>query len=162
MPRNKVSRLPAPSKRTRPTISVGGRAKRSLPPAEGEFYFSPLRFLPTTHPPPLSASRDSPAYSAIPASPVLGDVAVFSAPPSGLVSGPPPCRVGISVSLRSKPQTVHSSCFDPVSVAVAAFSTFHTKVWDARSFVLAYRSGQSLSVHWCQWLFASAYHEPPS
>ena len=66
--------------------------------------------MPTAQPLPLSASRDSPAYSAIPASPVLADViTVFSAPLSGLVaglvaglvSGLWPDSVGISVfSLR--------------------------------------------------------------
>ena len=89
--------------------------------------------MPTAQPLPLSASRDSPAYSAIPASPVLADVIiVFSAPLSGLVDGLWPDSVGSSVfSLRLKPQTVHSSCFNQVWVLVAALSTFHTKVWDS-------------------------------
>ena len=66
-----------------------------------------------------SASRDSPAYSAIPASPVLADVTtVLSAPLSGLVAGLGaglvaglwPASVGVSVfALRLSWQTVDFS-----------------------------------------------------
>ena len=90
----------------------------------------------------------------MPASPVLGDLAAPVVPPvvPGIVvpdvAVPLPDSLGITVfSLRLWRQTVHSSCFNPVWVLVAALSTFHTKVWDVESFVLASGSGQSVSVH---------------
>ena len=80
----------------------------------------------------------------MPASPVLGDLAAPVVPPvvPGIVVPgvvvPPGSVVPLSDStgitvflLRLKPQTVHSSCFNPVWVVVASVSTFHTKVWDA-------------------------------
>lgn len=124
------------------------------PPYPYGYFFSSLRFLPATQPPPLSVSRDSPAYRAMPASPVLGDLAAPVVPPvvPGIVVPgvvvPLPDSTGITVfSLRLKWQTVHSSCFDPVWVVVAAWSTFHTKVWEASSVALARGSGQVPSVH---------------
>lgn len=62
---------------------------------------------------------------------------------------------GISTDAFLYPQTVHSSCFEPASVAVAALSVTHSKEWATSS------SFSPQAVHSCQWFVPSDIHFVP-
>ena len=68
---------------------------------------------------------------------------------------PPSGSLSMTVfSLRLAPQTVHSSCLEPLVVAVASLSITHLKVCAAVSFL-------SPQGHSCQWLSASDFQSAP-
>lgn len=100
-----------------------------------------------------------PAFPVLPVlSPVLSPLPVLSpvlSPVLPVSPSLPPGSFSITVfSLRFAPQTAHSSCFSPVSSAVAALSTFQSKLCAALSAL-------SPQVHSCQCSVSSCFHSSP-